>query len=219
MEAQQGLSVDHVFVAVSRGGPEVEPLLDAGFAEGPPNVHRGQGTACRRFFFENVYLEFAWLEDPAEATSPLVRPTGLDLRLGGGPGSSRIGICVRLSSEMNDPPVSTWAYRPPYLPQGYSIPVAANSANPREPLLFFLPAALARAPAIEPHPNGTRAVSHVALTLPKWGTVSPELDWLVNGGLMSFDVGDAESLQVEFDGRARGQSLRLDTATPLVMSW
>lgn len=107
MPPQVPLSLDHVFLAVSRGGPEVEPLRAAGFREGPPNVHRGQGTACRRFFFENAYLEFAWLENPAEAGSPTVSPTALGERLGGSRGASRIGVCVRLSPDALHPPVAT----------------------------------------------------------------------------------------------------------------
>jgi hypothetical protein len=36
-------------------------------AEGEPNTHPGQGTACRRFFFRNAFLELVWVRDPAEA--------------------------------------------------------------------------------------------------------------------------------------------------------
>ena len=52
--------IDHLFVTVSQGAPEVAPLRRLGFHEGGQNVHPGQGTACRRIFFENVYLELIW---------------------------------------------------------------------------------------------------------------------------------------------------------------
>jgi hypothetical protein len=41
----------------SKGAPEAEALLRVGLREGAGNTHPGQGTACRRFFFENAYLE------------------------------------------------------------------------------------------------------------------------------------------------------------------
>lgn len=219
MKSTQGMSVDHVFLAVSRGGLEVEPLVEAGFTEGPPNVHYGQGTACRRFFFDNAYLEFVWLENRAEASSSVVSRTGLGARLGEGFGLSRIGICVRLSPDLSDPPVSTWAYRPPYLPSGLAIPMAANSTNLEEPLLFFLPTGIARALTTPPHQNGARAISRIRVALPAMSKPSPELDWLVGSGLAAFDSAPAESLRVEFDGGPQDRSLTLDTPTPLVVNW
>jgi hypothetical protein len=41
---------DHLFVWVSPGGPKADHLVATGLAEGEPNTHPGQGTACRRFF-------------------------------------------------------------------------------------------------------------------------------------------------------------------------
>jgi hypothetical protein len=87
--------LDHVFLASSKGAPQVEALLAAGFAEGAPNAHPGQGTACRRIVFGNAYLELIWIEDLSEATSTLVEPTGLALRLGDGEGVSHVGVCLR----------------------------------------------------------------------------------------------------------------------------
>jgi hypothetical protein len=52
-----GFCLDHVFVMCSKGAPEAEALLRVGLREGAGNTHPGQGTACRRFFFENAYLE------------------------------------------------------------------------------------------------------------------------------------------------------------------
>ena len=43
--------VDHVFVWVDVGAPAADQLVSFGLTEGDPNVHPGQGTANRRFFF------------------------------------------------------------------------------------------------------------------------------------------------------------------------
>lgn len=71
------LELDHVFICVSRGGAEAEELVRFGLREGPPNVHAGQGTANRRFFFQNGMLELLWVENPLEAKSQRTAPTRL----------------------------------------------------------------------------------------------------------------------------------------------
>jgi glyoxalase-like protein len=60
-------ALDHVFVCCAEGAPEAERLVRLGLTEGSPNTHPGQGTASRRFFFENAYLELIWVTDPREA--------------------------------------------------------------------------------------------------------------------------------------------------------
>src|SRR5262245_10881578 len=68
---------DHLFVLSSFGAPEADRLLAFGLNEGTPNTHPGQGTACRRFFFANFYVELLWVCEPAEAKAEAIRPTGL----------------------------------------------------------------------------------------------------------------------------------------------
>ena len=69
--------IDHVYVCCSVGAPEAEAVRGLGLREGSPNSHPGQGTACRRFFFDNAYLELLWINDRQEAQSEAVRPTRL----------------------------------------------------------------------------------------------------------------------------------------------
>jgi hypothetical protein len=47
------VELDHAFIACRPGAPEADALLRQGFVEGSPNTHPGQGTANRRFFFDN----------------------------------------------------------------------------------------------------------------------------------------------------------------------
>ena len=75
--APMALALDHVFVCTAVGAPEAEALVAAGFAEGSGNTHPGQGTACRRFFFENAFLELFWVHDEREARGPETAPTRL----------------------------------------------------------------------------------------------------------------------------------------------
>jgi hypothetical protein len=71
------VTLDHVFVCTAVGAPEAEALTAAGLTEGAGNVHPGQGTACRRFFFHNAFLGLFWVHDEAEARSPETAPTRL----------------------------------------------------------------------------------------------------------------------------------------------
>jgi len=52
--------IDHIFICTSFGGTEASSLATLGLTEGASNAHPGQGTACRRFFFANGYLELLW---------------------------------------------------------------------------------------------------------------------------------------------------------------
>src|SRR5436309_1359806 len=125
--------LDHLFIWSDIGGPQADRLATIGLTEGEPNTHPGQGTACRRFFFRNAYLELLWMCDPAAAKSELVQPTGLWHRwTGQASGASPFGVCLRPArhqggGEHNDPPAIPfrgWAYRPPYLPADLAIHVA-----------------------------------------------------------------------------------------------
>ena len=71
------IAIDHAFIACQPGGPEANSLLQRGFVEGSSNTHAGQGTANRRFFFDNFMLELLWVVDHAEATSERTRRTRL----------------------------------------------------------------------------------------------------------------------------------------------
>ena len=70
-----GIELDHVFVCTAPEAPEARELSQFGLREGPPNQHPGQGTACRRFAFQNAMLELLWVTDKEEATSEKTRGT------------------------------------------------------------------------------------------------------------------------------------------------
>src|SRR5262249_52786878 len=110
--------LDHVFLWVSAGGPEAERLAALGLTEGKPNRHVGQGTACRRFFFANTFLELLWVENPEETQGPLVSPLHFWERWSGrGSGTCPFGLIFRPASGADTaPPFPAWDYRPPYLP-------------------------------------------------------------------------------------------------------
>ncbi len=48
--------LDHILIFTDIGAPAADRLIELGLTEGAPNMHPGQGTANRRFFFHNAML-------------------------------------------------------------------------------------------------------------------------------------------------------------------
>src|SRR6188768_212035 len=131
--------IDHIMVFCDAGAPEADALVTRGLHEGPRNSHPGQGTANRRFFFRNAYLELVWVENFVEAQSPEVRPTQLFERWQKRAGDAcPFGLVFRPGKSSPSRAISSWTYTPGYFPKGFSIEVARDiPAN--EPLLIYLP--------------------------------------------------------------------------------
>src|SRR5438270_148775 len=110
------LELDPVFIGPPPGPPGAAPRAARGRKGGPPNRHPGQGTACRRFFFRNAYLEFLWVEDAEEARGPLAGPLRLWERCSWRQcGACPFGLILRPAAPGSDEvPFPTWEYRPPY---------------------------------------------------------------------------------------------------------
>ena len=221
--------LDHVFICTTRGGgAEAESLAALGVSEGSPNAHPGQGTACRRFFFRNAYLELLWVDKPDEAQSEPVRPLRLWERwVGRAEQACPFGFGFRpKANEAASPPFAAWPYRPAYLPESQSIPVAANSGVVSEPMLFYMP--FAQRPDCQPDPKrqqpldhaaGLREISRVELVLPGGPRISGELQELQKAGLLDITEGANYLLVLRFDGEMRGKHADLQPGLPLVLRW
>jgi hypothetical protein len=136
------LEVDHIFIAVKAPAAEADLLKAFGLAEANANQHKGQGTANRRFFFHNMFLELLFITDSNEAQSEITKPTHLFQRLSHSNTTySPFGVCFRPRvGNSNDfsLPLDTWQYNPLYLPPQLSILMAKD--NPlTEPMWFILP--------------------------------------------------------------------------------
>jgi hypothetical protein len=122
--------LDHVFICTSVDSLEASALTTFGLTEGPANTHPGQGTANRRFFFDNAMLELLWVDNEAEAKSELTKPTRLWERWAGRDRSAcPFGICFRPATNSHAPPFPAWKYRPKYLPDPLCIDIATNAPN------------------------------------------------------------------------------------------
>jgi len=124
----------------SKGAPEGDSLIQRGFVEGSRNVHPGQGTANRRFFFENFMLELLWVENRSEAQSEQTRRTRLWERWERRDcGISPFGILFCAENDAAESaPYPTWPYHPSYLAPGDAIQIAEGTRL-EEPELFYMP--------------------------------------------------------------------------------
>lgn len=207
--------IDHIFIRVRPGAPEAAGLADFGLAEGSGNRHPGQGTANRRFFFANAFLELLWLEDEAEARSEATRPTMLFERLSD-PDASPFGICFR--PEPGDgarPPFAGWRYQPAYLPPGVECDIAL--APLAEPMWFHI-APGGRPDALPPgraqplaHRIPLREITGVKVVQPRClPSVAVPVD---------FAEGEAHLLELTFDGGVQGRSHDFRPALPLIFKY
>jgi hypothetical protein len=212
--------LDHFFVAVPGPDTGVDLLDTAGFLLGTPHEHSGQGTASRGVLFENVYLELIWLTDSEEAGSPPIRRTRLGERMDSGSGACPFGLGLRRKGEVEVAlPFETWDYRPPYLPEGVSFQMGANSESLEEPLVFFMPWLAGRAWPSSAHPNGARRVTRLEMVLSDDAVESATVQVLSKAKIASILSGTDFFLDVELDGGQSGGSLDLRPEVPLRLKW
>jgi hypothetical protein len=222
----RGCMLDHVFVFARCDGPQAERLISLGFVEGSRNMHPGQGTANRRFFFKNAMLELIWVRDEREARSSPIAATGLWERSRfRETGASPFGICLRSADQtagLTRAFEDGWRYCPPYLPAGLAIPVA-RTASLAEPMLFAMPHRPS-APSSQPsepvdHANGLREITAVRVTLAAGTVVSAPLREIERLGIATFVHGREALMELSFDGALAGKLADLRPDLPLVLRW
>jgi len=234
------LELDHLFLMTEQNAPAAERLIQFGLAEGSPNEHPGQGTANRRFFFQNLFLELLWVSSSAEAQSPLAMPTGLwDRWSGRDAGASPFGICFRArasqpvgqigsedTSRTGGLPFVAWDYRPPYLPAPLAIQMSERCAIVAEPLLFFI--GFGRRPDSDTaerrqpleHACGLRKVTRATVHSRSFGKMHEQFRAAQTAcAALRFEAGSEEQLELGFDDETQGQSVDFRPALPLMFCW
>ncbi len=220
------MEIDHIFICVPPNANEAELLKDFGFTEGTANEHPGQGTANRRFFFNNAFIELLFLKDTDEAQSKLTQPTMLYERLTSESNNvSPFGICFRPSDGDNKKEAlfPSWSYKPTYLPPDLQIDVADTPIN--EPMWFFL--SFAARPDKAPvdskqplkHSNDFSELSSIKITIPKMKELSPEAKIVANTKGVKVLSGESHLLELCFNGEKDGLIKDFRPNLPLVLSW
>ena len=196
------IELDHLFVCTAPGAPEAKELAELGLHEGPPNQHRGQGTANRRFAFANAMIELLWVSDPSEAQSLSTRHTLLWERWSGREANAcPFGVCVRpVDSYDTGPPFPGWEYRPSYLPEPLLMYI--GEAEVEEPMWVYL-SFQRRAQYQErfaEHPIGAREITGLTLTT-RAPLRSRAAQKIVENGILTTLIGATPLLEIEFDGK------------------
>ena len=218
-ETAAGLEVDHVFIGCNSEAPEADALLRMGFVEGSRNTHPGQGTANRRFYFENFMLELVWVSDPGEAQNERTRRTRLWERCERKDDQvSPFGIIFRSTGATPaPPPFATWSYTPIYLPAGLAMQVAEGTSL-YEPELFYLPF-LRRSSSqrSEPvaHVPPIRCIREVSAGVRSRGELSAASRCAEQHGLVSYFEAPQPLLEILFTGPP-GMRVDLRPNLPLV---
>jgi hypothetical protein len=202
------MEIDHVIVfCQSEAAREAEAFSRAGLFEGRPNTHRGQGTACRRFFLRNAYVELLWIRDEAEARRPGVGELGLWERATR-PDACPFGIVLRPGLE--PPRFPAWSYRPRYLPDGATIEVAAG-VTLAEPAVFYLQFLR----GAHSHPANPCSLAGVTVRGP--GERTAVVRHLESRGLLRFETAAGHSMVLAIDGLPN-LPLDLRPSAPVVLS-
>lgn len=218
------LELDHLFICADAGAPEADRLIEFGLKEGPSNIHPGQGTANRRFFFENAMLELVWVQEPAEARSELARPTYLWERWIGRKQFCPFGFCLRpTESESIGPPFPAWKYSPPYLPAPMHLWISNNAPLLAEPVIFslgFVREEKSQIPAeFLRHPSGLTKLTRVEWVSPPLRDPSEALKFLVDSHLIGMTRDEGQCLELGFDGESKGEKMDFRPQLPLVFFW
>jgi hypothetical protein len=217
------MELDHVFILCDEGAPEAEALLRLGVREGSRNTHPGQGTACRRFFFANAYLELLWVEDAAVARGEAVQRTRLldrwALRRAG---ACPFGVIVRPSPDTVEapPPFPTWRYTPPYLPADIAIDVADDTPL-AEPAVFHMAVAGVRGRRAEQpidHQPPLRTVSRASIEGPLPSEPSATRRALAGSPTFAFGAAPSYLLTLDFSAAPETEA-DLRPGVPLVLRW
>jgi hypothetical protein len=212
---------DHIFICTDIGAPIADQLITFGLQEGLSNIHVGQGTANRCFFFHNAMLELLWVYDPTAAQSEIIQRTHLWERWEDRNRLCPFGICLRSKDSAI---LSHWDYRPPYMPENLSIAVATNSEILTEPMIFQTPFAprLDQVPSAKAqllrHPVGLQEITRVEIISPVSTPISPELQAVIDSNQIKFRYGSAYGVELGFDHEKQGQVRDFRPTLPLLMT-
>ncbi len=217
--------LDHILIFTDIGAPAGDRLVDFGLTEGTPNIHPGQGTTNRRFFFHNVMLELIWVHNPEEAQHAVTRPTQLWERWRGRHGATLpFGLCLRPRETASEGlPFAATAYTPAYLPSPWIIHIADNASVLTEPMLFYVAFGnrpdRAETPDPLAHAAGLREITSVHIQSPYAMPPSAALHAVAEMGIVTVGAGNPARIEIGFDGQGQGQSVDFSPDLPLLLHW
>ncbi|MBC6700163.1 VOC family protein [Hymenobacter puniceus] len=205
------MEIDHIFILTDTPEAAAEELRAFGLREGSNRVHAGQGTANRKFYFENFFLEILWVQNDAEITAEAMRPTGLWQRARHRENdASRFGLCLVNTPATDAVFAAATLYQPTYFPPGLAIDVLPHAHNPSLPWTFRLPFPGKKTASGEPtdHQNGLGELTQAVFGLARYEASDALVQQLASQAQLRFVAAPQNSLTLTFD-RHRQQKRRL----------
>lgn len=208
------MKIDHIFI-FSNKGQEADELVEFGLTEGSGRTHPGLGTANRRFFFENFYLEILWVENEADATSESSSSLKIWERSNFRNNNyAPYGLCFENREDSNPLFENAFKFQPDYYPAGKHIEVFTHEEKPYLPWVFRLPVAPGnKRISGEPTNHGdigikelTKAVFELRMT-----EVEDEIINIVqSNSAVEFRAASKDLLILEFDDGRQGKTKRFE---------
>lgn len=204
------MEIHHIFIFTRDGHKVADELVASGFKDGSSRNHPGQGTANRKFYFRNFYLEILWVQDPETFYSTAVSASGLGERYELKGNYSPFGLCLERCEETAPLFAKAFAYRPPYLQEGQKIEVLRNVDQPGLPWTFRLP--FQSKPSSEPlyHPNGIRKLTAANFHYKTEGEENSFLRFFQQQENLGFFPAEKNFLRLQFDRRKQGRSFEFE---------
>ncbi len=214
------MDVDHVYICTKAVEEHAKLLHDFGLVEGETNVHPGQGTANRRFYFRNGMLELLYVRDVEELRSERTQVLGLYDQFYGE--KCGIGVVLRPSEgEGSTVPYEAKKYRPLYLPDGLSMDVSVGEYA-TEPRFIFLGFLVGRENvACKKH----RIAGHEVDSISGYrihttrDSLSGTAEIVRQGAGIRFVKSRYNLIEVEFDGGVQGAERCFYPEIPLILRW
>lgn len=210
------LILDHMFIMVAPGAHVANSLSAIGMVEGSSNSHPGQGTANRRFYFDNGMLELLYIRDSEEARKGPARDLHFVERTTL-PEASPFGLIIHAGQESEKlRPFDGWTYQPEYFPKGWGFHVANNSSNVCEPLCIFVPFYNAELKPEKPGGGEFVTITKVIITTP---SISQTLSIMNSVEGLSIEEGDEHLMSLEFNHGKKGDRKDMRPDIPLIVNW
>jgi hypothetical protein len=207
----------HVFIITEPGAPAADRLVALGMAEGSSNTHPGQGTANRRFFFEDMGLELIYFTDESEARTGPGRVIG-SLDRYQSPDGSPFGLVFRARNRSDVDSFPGFPYQPVYFDDGQYFVVGNNAEDLVEPSVVLMPDNLPSRPPQILSQDPFRYVSDVRVSVPG-AEYSQALKHASRIDRVTIASAPSQLLEITFGHGTSQQASDLRPDLPLVIRW
>ena len=218
---RQKLQFDHIWLFVQAGAPERAAFEKAGFVVDPQvSRHDGQGTASVSVEFDDGYIELMWLDTSVNVVPEAQRAVEKFRQRTAWrtSGWSPFGINLSPTTPGDIPtlPFPTWDINMPWM-DGSFIRILTARDDTASPSVSIHPKATHQ-PA-DPHPNGTKRISHVRIVAPPGYKPVPAMLYAQQIGAIELGTGNEWLAEITLDGGRKRVTRDLRPDLPLVIKY